>query len=166
MRFFSKKKNYECLDCEENFQKRDELLVHGQTKHNRIILKCTLCNMKFLYLKSIKAHTEYSHHKVSLLWRMLFSWSPLAYLHIQKFWVGLAINLGVFFFSILTLELWGSVLNSANIGETSLLIYYVGLWIPMIFIMWKLATSWNNKINVLLESMSDDELKDDKNETF
>ena len=151
MRIFNKDKNHQCSECMEKFSKRKELLEHFVNAHNQIIVKCSLCK-KPLIQNEIIDHVRYNHHKVSLFWRILFSWSPLAFWHINKFLLALVISIPFY----LSSRIYGAIPYSDNFTELDIIfipITVAGFVIPALF-MWKWATRWNRKIEEIQKTAS------------
>jgi hypothetical protein len=151
MGLFNKDKNHQCSECIEKFSKRKELLVHAVNAHHQIIVKCSLCK-KSLIEKEIINHTGHNHHKVSLFWRILFSWSPLAYFHINKFWLAFVISIPFYISS----KIYDALPFTENFTDLDMLfipITLMGFVIPAL-LMWKWATTWNKKIDEIQKTIT------------
>lgn len=161
MGIFSKK--HTCYDCEEQFKKRDELLVHGQTVHNLTLINCQICNKSLLYNKSRIEHTE--EHKVSVGLQIanlllgsiiIFAWI-YAFYKIQKLRYGLLITVGstVFIFSLLFIPTFE---GQGSIVMLFFILFYFLCAIPAIFyFVIKWSREWNKKIDAIVESISKEE---------
>ena len=134
------------------------MVDHVQIVHPDEVFRCIVCDKYLISREEEINHTQYAHHKVSVLWRMFFCWSPWAYLHIGKFvqsWVLLAVLSLVFVFGIITVSgayeanlSWASIIFLPIIGIPILL---------MLFMMKKWAIEWNKKIDIILESNSEND---------
>jgi len=149
MGLFGKKENYPCSECVEKFSKQKELFEHAVNTHHRIIVKCSLCKTSVIQ-ENVLNHTRRNHHKVSLFWRILFSWSPLAYWHINK--VLLAIAVGIPFY--ISLQILDRIPDSESLNDIDFVVLDVmfivvavlSIVVPAL-LMWKWATAWNRKVD-------------------
>lgn len=172
MGIFSKKKNEQCSECNEKFQNHNELLDHGQIVHNRIIIKCPICNESFLHNQSRIEHTK--THKVNLIWQIVSGIIPffsiIAVYDIRKFtrmFILHLIILGVVFVSfIIMANITPHITTTGLVDYPDWFYDYTILGfgtamfalatIPLFFlIIWSIA--WNKKIDAQVESLSKEE---------
>jgi len=172
---FSKKKNYECLECEENFEKREELINHGKTIHNLKVIKCPICNMSFLHFKSMDGHTK--EHKVSLAIQIVLWFIPLislwTFIRIQRFTKMIIVNLisfGAMFIPVIILgivnpnhldPIFETPIHNEIFGVLSIGYIYGVMFIPSLFFLIKWSIEWNKRIDTQIESLSKEEPKQD-----
>jgi len=159
MGFFEKKQKWECEECKEKFFRRNEVIQHGVEKHNLKVNQCTLCDLPFLYVKGLKRHLDEEHSKVSLPWRLFFSWCPLAYIAIDKFFPSLLLVIGFgIIATVITVQIGSFFSVNTSFEEDSRILFFVIIYygIPfsgMFYFMRKWATEWNNKIDELHTSL-------------
>jgi len=89
--------------------------------------------------------------KVSLRWRMVFCWCPLAYYDIRKFWVSFVLIWGLSFVGAIPFV---AAMDYLPKGEDYTLVANAGLLIssalivilPMLYFMRRWAMAWNKKM--------------------
>lgn len=153
MGIFDKRKKHQCPECIEKFSKRNEMMSHAVSVHNKTILKCPKCNNTYLYRDSLIAHVK--EYKVSLAWRMALSWTNLAFLDIEKFWLAVLIR---FVTMIPVTILFIAIITMSDFKTPESAMIFLVYWIiepQMIFFMWKWAKKWNEKIDVMIKDISE-----------
>jgi len=182
MRLFSNRKNEQCPECVEKFEKHNELLAHGQTIHNRTIIKCAICNKSFLYAQSRMSHQE--NHKVNLGWQIALFFLPIVhfwtFIRIKKFRKFVLVSLILLAASFIPLiidfvaepdffnfDVSESPVPGGDILIPDTVIYwyvisFFGVVYGPLFFLIKWSGEWNKKINALTKSMSHDSLSQDE----
>ena len=62
MHLFHHKKEFDCEDCDEKFNKHDDFIHHERNSHHRTIIKCD-CGLEFLHEKDRLHHHREEHKK-------------------------------------------------------------------------------------------------------
>lgn len=91
---------------------------------------------------------------------MALSWTNLAFIAIEKFWLAALIRI-VTTFGVFFLFVYG--LNFFDFPESTGAIFLV-YWIvepQMIYFMWRWAKKWNNRLDVMIQEISPNKEKVD-----